>query len=329
MKNTPVIRFIFDLYETVKQSVQPFHPRNQSEKTRALVAVGLVSFFWGTTWLASKKGVEHMPGLQLAGIRQLIGGGFYILYFFIKGYGFPNRQQFLQFIWMSILMFVISNGFSTWSVQYIPSGLGAVIGAISPIWIALFTVILFREVKLNLITIFGLVLGFAGIVIIFSDYLQALFNSSFAFGIILGIIATMTWALGTLYTVRHARNFNAYYSLGWQMFLSGIMLTIVSRVSGQYVPLHNVNPIAWYSIAYLVVIGSIITFGAFIYALKRLPAAQASIYAYINPIVAVIVGAILNNEKLNVIIALGTIVTLLGVYLVNTGFKKAKLKDEA
>jgi drug/metabolite transporter (DMT)-like permease len=328
MKTPPVKQYIYELYDTVKQSVQPLHPRNQSEKTRALIAVGLVSFFWGTTWLASKKGVEHMPALQLAGIRQLIGGTFYLVYFFIKGYGFPSRQQFFQFIWMSFLMFVISNGFSTWSVQYIPSGLGAVIGAISPIWIALFTVLLFREIKLNLITIAGLVLGFGGILIIFSDYLQALLNSNFAFGITLGVIATMTWALGTLYTVKHARNLNAYYSLGWQMFLSGIILIIVSRITGHYKPLDQVNPIAWYSIAYLVVIGSIITFGAFIYALKRLPAAQASIYAYINPIVAVIVGSILNNEKLNIIIAIGTLVTILGVYLVNSGFKRAKLKDE-
>lgn len=323
----PVKQFIFDIYDTVKQSVQPLNPKNQSEKTRAFIAIGLVSFFWGTTWLASKKGVEQMPGLQLAGIRQIIGGTFYILYFFIKGYGFPNRQQFFQFIWMSILMFVISNGFSTWSMQYIPSGLGAVIGAISPIWIALFTVLLFREVKLNLITIAGLVLGLGGILIIFSDYLQALLNSSFALGIVLGIIATMTWALGTLYTVRHARDFNAYYSLGWQMFLSGIILTVVSAFDSKFVPLKDVNATTWYSIAYLVVIGSIITFGAFIYALKRLPAAQASIYAYINPIVAVIVGALLAGEKLNFIIAIGTLVTLLGVYLVNTGFKKAKVDE--
>jgi drug/metabolite transporter (DMT)-like permease len=85
-----------------------------------------------------------------------------------------------------------------------------------------------------------------------------------------------------------------------------------------------VNEVAWYSIGYLVIIGSVITFLAFIYALKRLPAAQASVYAYINPIVAVIIGALLNGEKLNLVIAIGTAVTLLGVYLVNTGFRKAK-----
>lgn len=322
-------QYIYDLYDSVKSTIQPLHPRNQSEKTRALVAVGLVSFFWGTTWLASKKGVETIPGLQLAGIRQLLGGSFYMIFFFIKGYRFPNPKQLIQFVWMSLLMFVISNGFSTWSLQYIPSGLGAVIGAIAPIWIALFSVMLFRETRLNLTTIIGLILGFAGIVVIFYDYLDALFNSSFAWGVVLGIVATMTWALGTLYTVRHAKDLNAYYSLGWQMFLSGIILIATSRLTGQYVPLSQTTPQTWYAIGYLVLVGSIITFAAFIYSLKRLPPAQASVYAYINPIVAVIIGAMLNSEKLNIFIGMGTLVTLLGVYLVNSGFRKAKLKETA
>ncbi|HEX5668066.1 MAG TPA: EamA family transporter [Chitinophagaceae bacterium] len=328
MKQPPVKQYIYDIYDTVKTTVQPLHPKNQSEKTRALIALGLVSFFWGTTWLASKKGVEEMPGLQLAGIRQLLGGSVYTIYFLFKGYKFPTGQQLFQFIWMGILMFVISNGFTTWSLQYIPSGLGAVIGAMAPIWIAIFSVIFFRETKLNLTTVIGLLLGFGGIVIIFSDYVEALFNSKFALGVILGIIATMTWAIGTLYTVKHARDLNAYYSLGWQMFLSGLILTGAAWITGQHVPLAQTTHVTWLSIAYLVIVGSIITFAAFLYSLKRLPPAQASVYAYINPIVAVIIGSILNDEKLNIIIAAGTIVTILGVYLVNTGFKKAKLKED-
>lgn len=317
-------QYIFDLYETVKNTIHPLHPKNQTEKTKAFIALGMVSFFWGTTWLASKIGVNEMPGLQLAGIRQLIGGSIYTLYFFSKGYKLPNRKQLFQFIWMSLLMFVISNGFSTWSLQYIPSGLGAVIGAMAPLWIALFSVLFFRETQLNTITIIGLLLGFGGILIIFSDYLDALFNTSFFWGVILGIIATMTWALGTLYTVKHSKDLNAYYSLGWQMLLSGILLSLMAHATGQYIPIEQTTENTWFSIAYLVIVGSIITFGAFIYCLKRLPPAQSSIYAYINPIVAVIIGAILNSEKLNIIIALGTGVTILGVYLVNTGFKKAK-----
>jgi drug/metabolite transporter (DMT)-like permease len=325
MRRIQVRSFIEDLLDTAKSSFQPLNPKRHSEKTRALFAVTLVSIFWGTTWLASKKGVEHMPALQLAGIRQLLGGGIYILFFLVKGFKWPSWSQLFRFTWMSVIMFVVSNGFSTWSVQYIPSGLGAVIGAIAPIWIAIFSLALFKDTKLNSTTAMGLLLGFGGIVIIFYDYLDALFNSNFSLGIILGIIATMTWALGTLLTVKHAKDLNPYYSIGWQMFLSGVILTAVSYITGQHLPITEIPAPAWYSIAYLVIIGSIITFAAFIYALKRLPAAQASVYAYINPIVAVIIGALLNHEKLNLLIAGGTLVTLIGVYLVNTGFKKSSV----
>jgi drug/metabolite transporter (DMT)-like permease len=329
MKQPPLKQYVYDVYDTVKNTVQPLHPKNQSEKTRALVAVGMVSLFWGTTWLASKKGVETVPGLQLAGIRQFLGGSIYLIYFLlIKKHPMPGLKLLMQFVWMSLLMFVISNGFSTWSLQYIPSGLGAVIGAISPIWIAVFSVIMIRETKLNLTTSLGLLLGFMGILIIFYDYLDAFLNTKFTIGIILGIFATMTWAIGTIYTVRHARDLNPYYSVGWQMFLSGVILTVTSRVTGQYVPLKETTPTTWFAIGYLVIIGSIITLAAFIYALKRLPPAQASVYAYINPIVAVIIGSLLNNEKLSMVIAGGTLVTLLGVYLVNTGYKKAKLSED-
>ncbi len=320
---------LYDIYGQIRQTIQPLHPKKQSERTKAFLALGVVSFFWGTTWLASKIGVRNMPGLQLAGIRQLLGGGIYTLFFLVQGYKWPNRKQLVQFIWMSILMFVISNGFSTWSLQYIPSGLGAVIGAMAPLWIALFSVLFFRESRLNITAIFGLVLGFGGIVIIFSDYLEALFQSSFILGVILGIIATMTWALGTLYTVQHAKDLNAYYSLGWQMLLSGVILTGIAWGSGDAIPLSETTPETWYAITYLVIIGSIITFAAFIYCLKRLPPAQSSVYAYINPIVAVLIGAILNNEKLNLIIAIGTAVTILGVYLVNTGFKRSSIEKES
>ncbi len=320
--------YIYDIYDRVKTSIQPFRPRNQTERSKALFAVALVSFFWGTTWLASKKGVEAMPALQLSGIRQLLGGGIYIIFFFVKGYKLPTREQFIQFLWMSLLMFVLSNGLSTWSVKYLPSGLGSVIGAISPIWIAIFSVALFKEAKLNGTTIAGLVLGFGGIIIIFYDYLDALFNSTFYIGILLGVVSTMTWGLGTIYTAQHAKNLNPYYSLGWQMFISGTILTLLSYITGQHKPLAEVHINAWYAIGYLVIFGSVIAFSAFIYALKRLPPAQASVFAYINPIVAVVIGASLNNEKLNFLIAAGTTVTLIGVYLVNTGFKKAEIRGE-
>lgn len=266
-----------------------------------------------------------MPALQLAGYRQLLAGTLYLIFFFVKGYRLPTKDQFIQFFWMSLLMIVINNGFSTWSMKYMPSGLGAVIGAASPLWIAVISSFIFKETKLNITTIIGLLFGITGIMIIFSDYLHDLFNSSFSIGVLLNVAASVTWAFGTIFTVRNAKHINPYLSIGWQMFIGGIILSAISFLTGQYISPLQVDAVAWSSIAYLVIVGSIITYSAFIYALKRLPAAQVSIYAYINPIVAVVLGALINNEKLTTIIALGTIVTIIGIYLVNTGFKKSKM----
>jgi drug/metabolite transporter (DMT)-like permease len=318
-----VKNFMEDLFDTIRSSLQPLRPSYQTDRTRALFAVGIVSFLWGTTWLASARGIAHMPALQMSGIRQLIGGGIYIIYFRFKGFKWPTRAALLQFTWMSVVMFVVSNGLSTWSVKYIPSGLGAVIGAISPIWIAVFSLFMFKDSRINRTTSVGLLLGFGGIVVIFYEYIDAIFNSSFSIGLMMGLVATMTWGLGTLFTVKHAQNINPYYSIGWQMFLSGLILTAIAGVTGQLIPIADIPAVSWYAIAYLVITGSIIAFAAFIYALKRLPAAQASVYAYINPVVAVVIGSLLNNEKLTMMIALGTMITLFGVYLVNTGFRKS------
>lgn len=314
--------YIYDIYGRAKSIIEPVYLRNQSDRTKAILAVVVVCFFWGTTWLASKKGVQYMPALQLAGLRQFMAGVFFLGYFFVKGFKLPTLSQFIQFGWMSLLMIVINNGFSTWSMKYIPSGLGAVIGAASPLWIAVLSTFLFKQTKLNGMTIIGLLLGIGGILIIFSDYLQDLFNTRFSIGVILNLIASVTWAFGTLLTVKNAEHVDPYFSIGWQMFLGGIVLLIVSRISGQYISLSKTGIEVWYALSYLVFAGSIITFSAFIYALKRLPAQQVSVYAYINPIVAVIVGALLNREKLTMVIAGGTMVTILGIYLVNTGFKR-------
>ncbi len=318
--------YIYDIYGRAKSLIEPVYLRNQSDRTRAALAVAVVCFFWGTTWLASKKGVQYMPALQLAGLRQFMAGSLFLGYFFIKGFKLPTRKQFIQFGWMSLLMIVINNGFSTWSMKFIPSGLGAVIGASSPLWIAVISTFVFKETKLNTMTVIGLLLGIGGILIIFSDYIQDLLNSTFSIGIVLNLIASVIWAFGTIFTVRQATHVNPYFSIGWQMFLGGAVLLTIARFTGQYTPLSGTGSQVWYAILYLVFVGSLITYSAFVYALKRLPAQQVSIYAYVNPIVAVIIGALLNHEKLTLIIAMGTAVTLLGIYLVNTGFKrKARL----
>lgn len=287
-----------------------------------IVALCWVSFFWGTTWIASKEGVKHMPALQLAAIRQFIGGTLYISFFLFKKIPWPKGKQWKSIFILSILNFVLSNGLSTWGVKYISSGLGAIIGAIVPLWIVIIT--LFRGEKLARLGVFGLVISFGGVCVIFYDHLSDFINPDFRFGIFISIISTLTWAFGSLYTKKKAASFNPYFSLGLQMFISSIFLFAFTGATGISVPLSSIPAISWWSIAYLVVFGSVLTFIAFIYALQHLPAEITSIYAYINPIIAVILGAIIFGETLNAAIAIGGGVTLGGLYMVNYAMRKGR-----
>jgi len=288
-----------------------------------ILALCWVSFFWGTTWLASKEGVKHMPALQLAGIRQFIGGLLYISYFLYKKTPWPKGKQWKTIFILSILNFVLSNGLSTWGVKYISSGLGAILAAIFPLWIVIIT--LFRGERIARLAVFGLVISFGGVCVIFYEHLSDFLIPDFRFGILISIIATITWAFGTLYTKKKAASFNPYFSLGLQMFISSIIVLAITGATGTGVSYAQIPANSWWAIGYLVIIGSVLTFIAFIYALQRLPPEISSIYAYINPIVAVLFGAFIFGEPLTMAIAIGGSITLGGLYLVNYSIRKGKV----
>lgn len=288
-----------------------------------IIALCFVCFFWGTTWIASKEGVKYMPALQLAGIRQFIGGFLYVCFFLYKKTPWPKGKQWKTILILSVLNFVLSNGLSTWGVKYISSGLGAIINAVFPIWIVIIT--LFRGEKLARLAVFGLIISFGGVCVIFYEHLSDFIKPDFRFGILLSILATISWAFGSLYTKKKAASFNPYFSLGLQMVISSIILFAITGATGTGVSLTSIPVNSWWAIAYLVIIGSVLTFIAFIYMLQRLPPEINSIYAYINPIVAVLLGAVIFGEPLTKAIAIGGTVTLCGLYMVNYSMRKAKM----
>ncbi|MBZ5858643.1 DMT family transporter [Flavihumibacter profundi] len=308
--------------------VNPLTIRKRGTRAKALAALALVCFLWGTTWLASKAGVKHMPAFQMAGIRQLIGGSVYLAYFSFKGRAFPKGREWGPVLVLSFLNIFLSNGLSTWGVQYISSGLGAIIAAMVPLWLVV--IALFGGTSnFNARSVIGFILGFAGICIIFYDHLQDFLNTDFRFGIILSIGASLSWAFGTLYTKKQALAFNPYFSIGLQMVISGIAMTGVALLTGKHIPISQIPIISWLSIAYLAIFGSVFAFMAYLYALQNLPTEQASIYAYINPIVAILLGSLIFDEKLNSFIIIGGIVAIAGVYLVNESFKGTTIQSES
>ena len=223
---------------------------------------------------------------------------------------------------------MLSNALSTWGVKYISAGLGSIIGATFPLWMVVIG--LFNNKKsVPPKAIIGFILGFGGICVIFYEHLRDFLNTGFLLGICLSLAATWSWAFGTIYTKQYARSFNPYFSFGLQMIISGIVILTVCESANLSIPVKNIPWQSWASIAYLVVFSSIISFISYLYALQHLSAEQTSIYAYINPVVAVSFGAILFGERLTIFIALGGVITLLGVYLINHSLRNHREKELA
>ena len=261
----------------------------------------------------------------MCAIRQLISGSIFLIYFLISKHPWPRGKEWVTILILSILNFMLSNTLSTWAVKYISSGLGAIIGAIVPLWIVIIT--LFSGYRLPKKAALGILLGFGGVCIIFYDHLKDFLNADFRIGILLALGSTISWAFGSLFTQKQAVNFNPYFSIGLQMLISCIALFGISYSTGNVINIISIPANGWWAIAYLVVFGSVLTFIAYVYTLKHLPTSQASIYAYTNPVVTIILGAIIFNERLNVFVAVGGVVTILGVYLVNNSYKKKLVKS--
>jgi drug/metabolite transporter (DMT)-like permease len=290
---------------------------------RGYIALGLVSFFWGTTYMASRIGAQHMPGLFVSGVRQFSSGLLLVSFFLIKGYAIPGWNAMKKISLQGILLLCVANGLLTWSLEYISSGLAAIIAALVPLFITLFTIWLSRCAKITRWMIAGIIIGFAGVLTIFYDYLAQMQSRSFAFGVGLALLSTLSWSFGTVYTSKQKLSVGILFNVGLQMLIAGIVLLIICGLTGKYANLAETGHASWFALSYLVVFGSLLAYSAYVFAISKLPPTLVSIYAYINPIVAVGLGWLLLQEKMNANMILGTIITLSGVYLVNREFKRS------
>lgn len=288
---------------------------------KAYIALTATSIIWGTTWVASKVAVLNAPPLEVSAIRQFIAGFIYIVFFKLKGEPWPTLKQLKPLLIMSFFLLIIANGFATWSIKFISSGLAALIAALYPLCVVIIEMI-FYKTKNTIATFIGLTLGLAGICVVFYDNAFHHNSANYLFGVGLALIAMLSWGIGTIFVARKKINMNPYYGMGWQMMLASPFIFIMSLSAGNNISLSQIPAQTWMALAYLVLIGSCIAFVCFIYSMKHLPAAIASLYAYINPIVAMITGYLLLSEKLTVNILIGTAITIFGVYLVNHSLKE-------
>jgi drug/metabolite transporter (DMT)-like permease len=230
---------------------------------------------------------------------------------------------------VGFLLITMGNGMVTWGEKYIPSGVAALICSMMPIFTVIFNLVGSKTEKINLPIIGGMLLGFVGVALIFRDNIADLGNTSYLLGIGATFIATSSWALGSVYNKKRNQGaVNPIFNSGLQLMFGGIFLFIGSPFIDSYDNIYMVDKDALWALAYLVVFGSVAAYTAYMYALKELPVGLVSTYAYVNPLVAVIIGYLWASEQLTWFTGLSFISIMVGVYIVNYGYRKQQ-KEKA
>ncbi|MFZ7115679.1 MAG: EamA family transporter [Bacteroidota bacterium] len=296
---------------------------NKTININAWLAYAAVAIFWGTTFFAIRVGVETFPPFLMAGFRHSIGGILICAFFYLKGYKLPPARDLKVFAINGLLMLAFGNGLVTWAEQYVNSGLAALICSLTPIWIIAVNSVSGQKEKLNLMIVLGILLCLLGQFLLFKDSLRDFADPNYGIGIISILIANIAWAIGTVYSKNHRTETHPLFGAGIQMVCGGLILDLVGTGRGEWSNFHPSTEAIW-ALVYLIIFGSIIAYGAYMYVLKQLPATIISTYAYVNTVVAVFLGWLWLDEPLNALIWTAVVLTISGVYLVNRSFGQGK-----
>jgi drug/metabolite transporter (DMT)-like permease len=287
--------------------------------TRAYLAWAIVCLVWGTTYLAIRVALETVPVALLAGLRWAVAGVLLCAIARLIGEPIPPLRTWGRIAVIGFLMAVIGNGGVVWAEQYVASGLAAVIVATVPFWSLLAERLFASGERVSAQTLAGLLVGFTGIVVLVWPEVRFGGESGamFVYGVVALQIATLGWAIGTSYTKRHAMDVSPFGAAAVQMLLSGAMLIGIGTVLGEWNQL-TFTARTSAAMGYLVVFGAIVAYPAYLYALKHLPIATVSLYAYINPIIAVLLGAVLLDEPFTLRVVIASALVLVGVAIVRS-----------
>lgn len=288
---------------------------------RAYIAWIAVCIIWGTTYLAIRVGVEHIPPMLFAGIRWIVAGTIFVTLLKFLGKTFPPKKDLIHIAIMSIAMLGFGNGLVVVGEQYISSGLAALLITTVPFWVVGMESFTSHRPKINKKIISGLLIGLIGIIFIFGGDWNDLFNTKYLLGVLSIFGAVVAWSFGTVYSKYKRVNTHPLISASIQMLIAGVAQTVLGIVLGEVSQI-SFDSSGLFALGYLIIFGSIFGYGSYIYAIEHLPLSLVSTYAYINPIIAVLLGWLFLDEKLNVFIGIGAVVIILGVILVKQGAKQ-------
>lgn len=292
---------------------------------KTLLAFSIIYFAWGSTYLAIRVGVREVPPFLFAAMRFLIAGLVLFVWAIIRGEKVPTARQWTSTALLSILFFVTDYGLLFWAEQRVPSGLAAVMMAVIPAFIAVAEIIFLRTQKLTFRLGFALVIGICGVAVLTSHSLNLGGAPIDRGGAIALIVASASWSLASVLTRVVQLPPSKAVSSGAQMFAGGVFLTVAAALLGEFrdFRFETISRGAWFSLLYLIVVGSIVGFTAYLWLIHHESPTKVGTYAYVNPVVAVLIGYFWGGEGIGSRIVLGTVLVLVSVVVITATKTKA------
>ena len=293
----------------------------------AYLALTVVCIVWGTTYFAMRIGVATFPPFLFSGIRHTIAGSLMLVLLKCSDrLSTLTKSDIIRQTIPGILMVALGNGIIGWSEKYIPSGLAALIVSIMPVYIVAINYLSGADQKKpNIQIITGLLLGSLGILMMFKDNVKDLANPEYVLGMLIAFGACLAWATGTIYAKHKPSKANIITNAAVQLTMGGITLLIMGAFFEDFNSLNTVSAASIWSLIYLIFFGSIVAYSCFVYAIKKLPLELSSIYAYVNPFIALLLGFLFLDEKITSTTVLALISALGGIYWINKGYQKQKI----
>jgi drug/metabolite transporter (DMT)-like permease len=289
-------------------------------KWKTLLAFAIIYFVWGSTFLAIRIGVREVPPLLLAAMRFLVAGLVLYGWMTLRGERSPSGQQWRSAAILAILIFVIDYGLLFWAEQRVPSGVAAVMLATIPAFMALSEIIVLRTQRLTVRLALALLIGLAGVAVLMSRSLSLGGDPIDSLGAAALIVASISFSISSALARKLPLPSSKVMSSGAQMLAGGVFLVLTAAALGEFRRFHpsTVSSGAWLSLLYLIVPGSIIGFTAYVWLIGHQSPTKVGTYAYVNPVVAVLLGYFLAGEPLGLRTILGTLFVLISVLVITT-----------
>ncbi len=298
---------------------------------KLLLAFAIIYLVWGSTYLAIRIGVHEIPPFLMAGLRFTVAGAVMWAWMRVTGTPSPSAREWRDASVLGTLMFLIDYACLFWAEQRVPSGIAAVILAMIPVCITLLEITFLRTQRLTLRLAIGLGIGIVGVVVLMNPSGSLGEAPLDHRGVIALLVSCCGWSVGTIVTKRLTLPASKPMSAAAQMLSGGVQLLALAAVAGEFTHFRAqaISSGAWLSLVYLIIAGSIISYTAYVWLLHYESPTKVGTYAYVNPVVAVILGATLGGESMGRRTILGTALILISVAAITTIKKKQSAPENA